>query len=147
MLASMHRQVGSGFRRDDRRRLFFACIVTALVLQPAAAWAHAFLDHAFPAVGSTVHGTPSEVRLWFTERLEPTFTMAQVLDTSGKSVAMNKGVVSDSDPTLLAIPVSGLTPGIYRVAWRVASVDGHATHGDFTFTVAPGGTSDRAAGR
>ena len=119
-----------------RQGLYIACIVVALL--PSAAWAHAFLDHASPAVGSTVQNSPSDVKLWFTERLEPAFTTVQVLDKAGKSVGADRGAVSVQDPTLLAIPVGPLAPGTYRVVWRALSVDAHATEGDFTFVVAPG---------
>jgi hypothetical protein len=30
-----------------------------------------------------------------------------------------------------------LTPGTYRVSWRVVSVDTHPTEGNFTFTIKP----------
>lgn len=123
--------------RASRRGFYLAYIVAAVALQAPGAWAHAFLDHASPAVGSTVHSSPSEVRLWFTERLEPTFTTVRVLDKAGKSVGTDKGVVNDHDPTLLAIPVGRLAPGTYRVVWRALSVDAHATEGDFTFIVGP----------
>jgi hypothetical protein len=33
--------------------------------------ARAFLDHAEPAVGSQINSSPAEVRIWFSERLEP----------------------------------------------------------------------------
>ena len=123
--------------RARRRGLSLAYVVAAVALQAPEAWAHAFLDHASPAVGSTVHNSPLEVRLWFTERLEPTFTTVRVLDNAGKSVGTDKGVVNDQDPTLLAIPVGTLAPGRYRIVWRALSVDAHATEGDFSFVVAP----------
>jgi len=51
-----------------------------------AAWAHAFLDHAEPAVGSKVHGPPAHVKIWFTEKLEPALSKIQVFDSSGLEV-------------------------------------------------------------
>jgi len=42
-------------------------------LGSSSALAHAFLDHSLPAVGSILHESPHEIRLWFTERLEPAF--------------------------------------------------------------------------
>jgi methionine-rich copper-binding protein CopC len=56
-------------------------LVFASLLTMAAAFdagAHAFLDHATPAVGSAIHGSPAEVRLWFTQGLEPAFSTVQV---------------------------------------------------------------------
>jgi methionine-rich copper-binding protein CopC len=37
----------------------------------------------------------------------------------------------------LHVPLTKLAPGIYKVVWRVVSVDSHVTDGDFKFTVAP----------
>ena len=106
-----------------------ACIASA----PAAA--HAFLDHALPAVGSTVHESPQAVRLWFTEQLEPAFSSVRVLDRSGKEVDAGDSHVDDTDPMALAATLRTLAPGTYRVVWRVVSVDTHITEGDFTFDV------------
>ena len=40
-----------------------------------------------------------------------------------------------SNPTQLRVSLPALLPGIYRVIWRVLSVDSHTTEGDFTFEV------------
>jgi methionine-rich copper-binding protein CopC len=104
-------------------------------LGSSSALAHAFLDHALPAVGSTVHESPHEIRLWFTQRLEPAFSKARVLDKAGKRVDLGDSHVDAADPTIVATTVSSLAPGTYRVVWRVVSVDTHVTEGDFTFEV------------
>ena len=106
-----------------------ACIAAA----PAAA--HAFLDHALPAVGSTVHESPRSVRLWFTEPLEPAFSRVRVVDASGKAVDSGDSHLDASDPSILTASLPALGPGTYRVRWRVVSVDTHVTEGDFTFDV------------
>jgi len=102
-----------------------------------AVLAHAFLDHATPAVGSSVHGAPAQVKLWFTQRLEPAFSTAQVLEASGKRVDKSDAHVDAGDPTLLVVSVPPLAAGKYRVTWRVLSVDTHVTEGDFDFDVVP----------
>ncbi|HEY2970723.1 MAG TPA: copper resistance CopC family protein [Casimicrobiaceae bacterium] len=101
------------------------------------AGAHAFLDHATPAVGSAVHGAPAQVRLWFTQQLEPAFSSVRVLDRSGKQVDKGDPQVDRADTMLLQVSLPQLAPGTYRVAWRVLSVDTHVTEGDFTFDVVP----------
>ena len=111
--------------------LGFAC---ALAIAPPAG-AHAFLDHASPAVGSTVHAPPSQVKLWFTQKLEPAFSAAQVSDSTGKRVDRADARVDDGDPTVLMVSVPQLAPGRYRVSWRVLSVDTHVTEGDYSFDV------------
>ena len=113
-----------------------ALLASAFACVPAA-HAHAFLDHAVPAVGSTVHGSPAEVRLWFTQELEPAFSTVSVVDQAGNRVDQRDKVVDRADRTLLRVSVRQLAPGTYRVLWRVLSVDSHVTEGDFGFEVAP----------
>ena len=120
------------------RRLVLAalCVAQSLACAPAA-WAHAFLDHASPPVGSTVRASPPEVKLWFTQELEPAFSTVRVeVDGGGKRVDKDDATV-DAAATLLQVSLPKLEPGRYRVTWRVLSVDTHVTEGDFTFEVVP----------
>ncbi|HET8578610.1 MAG TPA: copper resistance CopC family protein [Methylomirabilota bacterium] len=117
-----------------RRSLWLAAL---LLLAAASAGAHAFLDHADPRVGSKIKSAPAQVRLWFTQQLEPAFSTVRVLDAAGKQVDKQDAKVDAAKPDLLTVSVPPLGPGTYRVVWRVLSVDTHVTEGDFTFTVAP----------
>lgn len=99
--------------------------------------AHAFLDRALPAVGSTVHQAPSHLSLWFTQELEPAFSTVEVVDTGGKRVDKGDKHLGPSDRSVLEVSLPPLPPGDYRVNWRALSVDTHVTEGNFTFTVAP----------
>jgi hypothetical protein len=101
----------------------------------ATAHAHAYLDHASPLVGSTVKAAPSEVRMWFTQSLEPKFTGAQVRSSSGAVVG--SGGVDPADPKQIVVRVRALPPGSYKVFWKVLSVDTHRTEGSFGFEVRP----------
>ncbi|MGC2523054.1 MAG: copper resistance CopC family protein [Stellaceae bacterium] len=117
-----------------------AAVLAAAVTLAAAgeASAHAFLDHASPAVGSTVPTAPAAVTMWFTQQLEPAFTTATVTDKSGNNVDSAAAQVDPKDPTELRVPLKPLPPGTYTVAWRALSVDTHTTTGHFTFTVGGG---------
>lgn len=106
----------------------------ALALLPSAAIAHAMLDHASPRVGSTVAAAPKELTLWFTEKLEPAFSTADVRNAQG-AVQSGKAHVDGSDRAELRVPLKALPPGTYIVTWRVLSVDTHRTQGTFSFTV------------
>jgi methionine-rich copper-binding protein CopC len=97
-----------------------------------AAWAHAHLDHASPAIGSTVAAAPHEVALWFTENLEPAFSTVQVTDASGARVDQGKAQISGNT---MRVELTALVPGSYRVRWHALSVDTHTTEGSFTFHV------------
>ena len=57
-----------------------------LLVLSSTGWAHAFLDHAEPAVGSEIKQAPSVVKLWFTQNLEPAFSAVEVQDAQGKGV-------------------------------------------------------------
>lgn len=103
----------------------------------AGALAHAFVDHAVPAVGSTVRAPPGEIKIWFTQALEPAFSTIRIEDAKGKTIAAADKAVDPSARTVLRLPLPPLAPGRYRVVWRVLSVDSHVTNGDFTFDVAP----------
>lgn len=113
-------------------------IVTLLLIGVAGLGrleAHAFLKTAKPAVGSTVRASPGEVRISFTEKIEPAFSTIQVFDASGKEVDKRDAHVSHSDQSLMAISLPPLQAGTYKVVWRVVSIDTHATKGSFTFRI------------
>ena len=99
------------------------------------AWAHAFLDHAEPKVGSTVTGSPAVIRIWFTQELEPAFSTVEVQDAQGNEVDKKDTRLDDKDRTLLIVSVPPLPDGNYNVTWHVTSVDTHRTQGHFEFTV------------
>jgi hypothetical protein len=107
----------------------------ALAAHPAAS--HAFLDRAEPGVGSTLGAAPAQIKIWFTEALEPAFSAIAVTDAGGGDVGQGKAKVDAADPNLLELGLKALAPGTYRVRWRVTSVDTHQTEGDYTFTVKP----------
>ena len=65
---------------------FSKLVITAALassLSATAAFAHAFLDHAVPGVGATVSGSPSELRLTFTQALVPAFSGVQITTAGG----------------------------------------------------------------
>ena len=115
------------------------CVFASLLITVATfeAAAHAFLDHATPAVGSAIHGSPAQVRLWFTQELEPAFSTVQVQDRDGRRVDKQDKRVDPANPALLQVSLPQLAPGRYRVVWRALSVDTHVSEGDFTFDVVP----------
>ena len=112
-----------------------AVALTALLLGAGVAWSHAFLERAEPRVGSTVKAAPSQVRVWFTEALEPAFSTLEVVNQSGDRVDRGPARVDAASPSMLQVPLKPLAPGTYRVKWRVLSVDTHVTEGDFTFSI------------
>lgn len=111
-------------------------LAAAACLIGPAAFAHAFLDRASPAVGSEVTGSPSALSLTYTEPVEPLFSTVHVTDAGGGRVDQGKPTPLD-DGRVLSVKLKPLPPGVYAVEWHVTSVDTHKTEGHFTFTVKP----------
>jgi hypothetical protein len=116
------------------------CSVTVVVLigilaGAALAEAHARLARSEPAASSTLRAAPSEVRLWFTESLEATFSAAHLLDGERRRVDGVDGRVDDGNPALLRMTLPALTAGRYTVVYRVVSIDSHVTAGELTFSI------------
>lgn len=114
-----------------------ASVLTAVFLcaLPEISLGHAFPDHSDPKVGSTVAGSPSQVRIWFDGDLEPAFSTLMVHNADGKMIDKRDGRVGPADPRLLQVSVPSLPPGTYLVIWNVVARDGHRTNGQFSFTI------------
>jgi methionine-rich copper-binding protein CopC len=115
--------------------IVFGSILILLAGRPGLE-AHAFLQRAEPAVGSTVQTSPEEIRIRFSENIEPAVSSIQVFDASGKEVDKRDLHLDRSDHALLHVSLPQLSPGTYKVVWRVVSVDTHVTDGSFSFRVA-----------
>ncbi len=117
-------------------RAIIVTLVAALAIGAApSARAHAFLDHASPAVGSAVPTSPPSVSLWFTQDLEPAFSGVTVTNDAGQRVDLGNVQISQGSPDELQVGLKALPPGTYLVSWHVISVDTHPTEGTFTFDV------------
>jgi methionine-rich copper-binding protein CopC len=110
----------------------FALAPLLLMLATSAVEAHALLDRAEPRVGNKVSAPPHAVTLWFTQKLEPSFSSITVTNANGERVDTGKARVSGSQMSVSLRP--GGT-GTYHVNWHVISVDAHTTDGNFTFQV------------
>lgn len=117
-------------------------IIAAFAMASAAslagtAAAHAFLERATPRVGSRIAAAPSEVRLWFSEPVEPAFCIVVVRGPPGFG-GTEPAHVAEGDRRILVAPLRQPVPaGRYVVQWRVVSVDSHVTQGDFQFELRP----------
>ena len=103
----------------------------------AAALSHAFLSGATPPVGGSVPASPKEIRLTFTEAIEPRFSGIDLTASDGRAIARGSAVVDSGNDRQLVLALPTLTPGRYRVRWHVVSVDTHRTEGEYSFAVEP----------
>ena len=120
-----------------------AALLIALLI-PISVAAHAALDVATPAGGTTVQGTPTEVAGTFTQDLETDGSSFQLRNAAGEVVAT--GGVDPADGRRMVIaPVPDLAPGDYEVRWVTLSAeDGELERDTWTFTVAAATTQTAA---
>jgi len=105
------------------------------IFASGAAFAHAQLEKATPAVGGTV-APPNEIRLEFSEGVEPKFTKVTLTAPGGAAAPLGAPTAEAGHQNVLIVPIAkSLAPGVYTVHWRAVSVDTHHTQGDFNFTV------------
>jgi hypothetical protein len=111
-------------------------ISLAFALTAAQAFAHAQLEKATPAVSGTV-ASANEIRLEFSEGVEPKFSKVSVTGPSG-AVPLGAAKTEPSNQAVLIVPIAKpLSAGEYKVHWQAISVDTHRTQGTFEFTVKP----------
>jgi methionine-rich copper-binding protein CopC len=130
----------AGYSPDMNRFPFFVFFLMAVIVTlaaPVGARAHASLDRASPAVGSTVVAAPTEVVLRFTESLEPAFSSIEVRNAAGAAMQAGRSSIDPKQRTQMRVPLKALPPGTDKVIWRVLTVDTHRMQGDFSFRVGP----------
>jgi copper transport protein len=97
---------------------------------------HAQLVTSVPAAGAVVASSPAEVRLVFSEPIEPGYTTIDVIGPDGATIGSALGAPDAADRYSLVAPVPALADGVYTITWRALSAaDGHTTTGFFTFGV------------
>jgi len=100
------------------------------------AQAHANLVRGEPQPNTVIPTPPSQVRVWFSEELEPGFSEVLVLDKNQARVDKGDSHLVEEDRTSLATSLKDIPEGTYTVVWKALSaVDGHITKGAYSFTV------------
>ena len=127
--------------RFKSRRFLVLAVPLALCLTllfPAIASAHAILVRSDPAKDSVLSIAPKQVRMWFSEALNPAFSTAVVVNGENKQVDNRNAHVSSSDQTEMDVSLQpNLPPAVYIVIWRTDSAaDGHILRGSFIFSIA-----------
>lgn len=111
---------------------------TGTALIPLQAQAHAALVRSEPARRATLSKAPTQIRLWFNERLEPAYASIKLFAEDGvKQIETGNATVDAADPKLLVLELPPLAPGQYTVKYRALSVDGHTVDYGYTFTIKP----------
>ncbi|AST68334.1 hypothetical protein BFG07_06405 [Kosakonia cowanii] len=117
------------------QRLRAFALMTTLFVIPAVL-AHAHLKGQYPAADADVTAAPQALTLNFSEGIEPAFSGIKVTDAQQKAIKTGAVKRNEKDKTQMIVPLEQpLTAGKYTVSWQVVSVDGHKTHGQYSFSV------------
>ena len=126
--------------RISTHRLLFLAIPLALCLTfilPGIASAHAILLRSDPRQDAQLNAAPQQVRMWFSEDLNPAFTTAQVVNGQNVRVDQADAHISPNDTKEMDVSLKpNLPPAVYVVVYRTDSADdGHILTGSFIFYV------------
>ncbi len=110
-------------------------ICAAFIVFTATALAHSKPRTMLPAADSSVPDAPSELSVYFTEGLEPKFSLLRLTDGKGTVLSKEGSKLDPSDDKHLTLALPKLRPGTYYVHWVAASKDGHKMDGDYKFAV------------
>ena len=92
------------------KTLALALALTALAA--SAADAHARLLRAQPRVGSTLAAAPTELRLLFSESLQPAASHVSLKAADGRAVPLGPLSLDPANPKLAVVPIRApLEPG------------------------------------
>jgi methionine-rich copper-binding protein CopC len=123
------------FLTRARRLALVAASLSAFLLLPGLAAAHAELVRAIPADGATVTEPVTFVSGRYSEDLKADSNL-RILDAAGNTVATG-GVDPNNDRVMVARPASPLTEGTFTVrSTAISAVDDHPERVTWTFTVA-----------
>jgi methionine-rich copper-binding protein CopC len=131
------RRAGAGARRAGAgvtRALLAGAALLVVLLPGAPAWAHTELLGTTPAKGATVTKAPAAIALKFSQSPNPDFTQIVVSDAAKQPVPVSRPAVEKG--TAKVTFTSPPANGVYTVAYRIVSSDGHTVKGSYTFTVA-----------
>ncbi len=128
--------------------MIFPLAFLTFLLFPRDVSAHAILLRSEPDKLAILTTSPTQVRMWFSEDLNSTFSTAYVINAVHSSANVQKDVktdvdkddaqVSTTDPTEMDVSLKpNLPSAVYIVMYRTMSADdGHILYGFFIFKVA-----------
>jgi len=120
-----------------RTTIIKSLFLSAALLSPLAAQAHAILVKSQPAKDETVTEAPKQIDLWFNDPVRSEYKALAVIDSEGKRVDNHDVEQSLTNGANIYATVQSLAPGTYTVRYRVVSEDTHIVTGKFQFTVKP----------
>ncbi len=113
--------------------------LAALFASMPLALAHAELLEATPEPGTNFRWSrPAEVRLRFSQQLDGEATTVRLINSrTFAEVAVGESGIDPADPYVAVATLPNVESGLYTVAWKTKSVDGHTLEGSYEFNVSP----------
>ena len=110
---------------------------TILALAVAAhADAHAILLRTEPLDGAILSGAPAEIRLVFSEAVDPSLSQLTFVAQDGRPIQPTSVRNDPGSPGVLVVGMPVLDRGAYRLSWRaVAADDLHVSAGSLVFGI------------
>jgi copper transport protein len=114
-----------------------ALILLAFVLLPTPAAAHLGLQSSSPAQGDTVRSSLTQIRLTFTQAVEPRYTTITLLDNAGNPLSLGtlEPVGEGKTREFVYKLTHPLVAGAFVVQYKTVGADGHVVNGSFDFIV------------
>ncbi|MBM3450111.1 MAG: copper resistance protein CopC [Armatimonadetes bacterium] len=157
-MSNVRRQPPSAEARDARPRPWdwlvftrFATVIMAaavivgagFAISTSGALSQAYCQESFPAPDSVVARPPSQVLLWFSESVNPTYSTFTIVGRDG--IAETGAPELSADGRRVRLPVSSTGSGTYVVRYQVSTTGGNLAAGFFRYRVAAGGAAWAAA--
>ncbi len=115
-----------------------AALLAAALLAPIPAFAHAQLRSAQPPVGGSAPAGVQDLRITYSQGVEPRLCQVAVTGPGGKPVEAAQPATDPADAKTLVVHLpQALPPGAYAVRWHATTVDTHKTEGSYGFTLTP----------
>ena len=119
-----------------RKFITLMLALVALVFVAAPAQAHSEQFGSVPEAGATVTDV-TEIQFSYVEAVEQSFPPEVVL-TQDTGLAVELGAPTfDATGAVMTVPIitGALPDGNYTAVYRIVSIDGHPTSGEFSFSV------------
>jgi methionine-rich copper-binding protein CopC len=94
------------------KALVGALLLVALPTLARTTFAHAVIVRSEPAANARLSESPHEIRLWFTEPLEATYSTIELRDEAGTVISTLPSFVEPTDDHQIVLMVDGLGEGL-----------------------------------
>jgi methionine-rich copper-binding protein CopC len=109
--------------------------VIGLFFALGSALAHPTVVNSTPKQGETLTSAPHQIRIVFSEPIEPQFTNVKVIDATGKNIGTERALPDPANAKAVVMEFPALQAGAYKVQWSALGRDGHRVKGEIAFSV------------